>query len=509
MDEKIQKLKRDGRNYSFEGCLRLLQIVGKNNIVKPINYHLDYNSIQRLQNLLEELDIQNDEIIAPTLRKLMIEITDTFDITMTSDNESVRKLKNYLDTSNQRMKKQIIDFLKTKGKFKTKEIKHFELFLQNLNDWNSTSSSTSSSSINNGSGEGEGEGIGINIVDDSMYNSIHFLQNNIWMIGKVFPSMILNQENHSFIPNKYWGLSRNHINDIKEFITNYYIKIQSFYGNKKLTKILQKIPDKTKNIILLSIETPAFSEIKHKNKIIYSIFDRRTSTLLNEYYLLQVFTSYIELTNNPLMIKKMVVDTDNDNEYDFDIEGQIINQPNINITSEKDFIQGDTNELKENIAKLLGTFLEMMEKSKSMINITPQQIRDKVYKLKEREKETFTDRLKDLTDEQRNVDTILKINKLGVWGKGLTKGLKEYNPENYDEERDVMTKIAEIEKRVRRENSNISEDNIDLFMEEYIEDVQIEQQINEEENDLYIMNEDYMDGFPIDEMEDIENSEYF
>ena len=43
-------------------------------------------------------------------------------------------------------------------------------------------------------------------------------------------------------------------------------------------------------------------------------------------------------------------------------------------------------------------------------------------KVKEAEKNTFTDRLKSLTEEERQVDNILKINKLGpIWSKGLRK----------------------------------------------------------------------------------------
>ena len=52
--------------------------------------------------------------------------------------------------------------------------------------------------------------------------------------------------------------------------------------------------------------------------------------------------------------------------------------------------------------------------SKKTIDISYENIMDKVFKLKEKEKDTFTDRLQLLTDEERNVDTILKINKLGI-----------------------------------------------------------------------------------------------
>jgi hypothetical protein len=119
---------------------------------------------------------------------------------------------------------------------------------------------------------------------------------------------------------------------------------------------------------------------------------------------------------------------------------------------------------------------------------------DKVFKLKEKEKDTFTDRLQALTDEERNVDTILKINKLGAWNKGLMKGLKEYDPENYDQEREIMTKIAEIERKVRRQNANVDDNNLDIYMDEYVEQMENDAEIDRDNNDMSYMNDDYLDG---------------
>ena len=48
--------------------------------------------------------------------------------------------------------------------------------------------------------------------------------------------------------------------------------------------------------------------------------------------------------------------------------------------------------------------------SKKIIDISYDRIMDRIFKLKEREKDTFTDRLHIMTDEERAVDNILKIN---------------------------------------------------------------------------------------------------
>jgi hypothetical protein len=105
---------------------------------------------------------------------------------------------------------------------------------------------------------------------------------------------------------------------------------------------------------------------------------------------------------------------------------------------------------------------------------------DRVFKLKETEKYTFTDRLKNLSEEEREVDTILKINKLGVWSKGLSKSVKEYDPENYDQEKEMTEKIAQVEKNVRR-NANVTDQNVDIFLQDAMDDIETDEFINADE----------------------------
>ena len=57
--------------------------------------------------------------------------------------------------------------------------------------------------------------------------------------------------------------------------------------------------------------------------------------------------------------------------------------------------------LQENVAKLLVTYVSIMMNSKAVINKSYEKIEDIIFKLKEAEKYTFTDRLKDMTKDLR------------------------------------------------------------------------------------------------------------
>ena len=128
----------------------------------------------------------------------------------------------------------------------------------------------------------------------------------------------------------------------------------------------------------------------------------------------------------------------------FDIEDLIESNTNNDRSINRLQQQKSSQQLKTNVANLLLTYLQIMKKHKELVNGSYENIMDRVFKLQEREKNTFTDRLKGLTDEERNVDNILKSNKLGVWSKGLQKGLTMYDKDVYDDERDAMDKITQI-----------------------------------------------------------------
>jgi hypothetical protein len=401
----------------------------------------------------------------------------------------MRKMKNYLETSNNKMRKQLLDFIQQKGKIRNSEFKKIDIFIKNMSVWESDNSTRNESS---------------KISDDTMYNYIQFYKTFISMLSKVYPNMILNKTIHSINVPKYWGLSKNHTKDVKKMVESYYTSIEKFYGKTVLNNVLFSIQEKTKNIILFSNETPTLTSIKKEETSIYSVFDKRISTLLYEYYLLQIFTSYIDMTDNPLMIKKIIPQELNrgDNLFETEEEYQLE-------TVEPAYISGDINELKENIASLLVAYVKVMNNVKDTINISYERVIDRVFKLREKEKDTFTDRLRDLTDEAREIDTILKINKLGVWNKGLTKGLKEYDPENYDQEKVVMQKVTELERKIRNNNSNMDDNNIDIVMDDYLEDMENIQQEEEEERNMNNMSEDYMDGYDYNEIEDVDQGEYY
>jgi hypothetical protein len=275
-----------------------------------------------------------------------------------------------------------------------------------------------------------------------------------------------------------------------------------------------------------------------------SIFDARLSKLLLEQFFLILFMEYVNLANNESMLFGVNVNMDmgkglgkgnnrksttkktsrkgrgsqlviEEPDRDFSIEDvftvesleereQFIGLEGEAFENEYIRAPGELKKLQTNIANLLLQYMTIMRDHKDIIDISYDKIMDKVFKIKEREKDTFTDRLKGKSDEARNVDTIMKINKLGEWGKGLQKGLTSYVKENYDEERDMMMNIASIE-RIVRKNPDVTDENIDQHMDDYVYNKNIDLEAEREAYDMTNQIDDYNDGnFEGDEVENWE-----
>jgi hypothetical protein len=487
LDRIIQKLKDDGRNYTNEQLLRLLQLIGRNNIV---NLNLDspeVSYITKLTGLLESINDENDEAIEGSLITLITNILDTFDIASTETTKEIRELNNYLIKANTSMKQEIIEFIeKNGGSTITKSsIRKVKNTIENLSNWISDSSTRNEN---------------IKISDDRLYNIVNFYKTFVDNFVNVFPNIILNKVNHSetLIPS-YLGFSDNHAKKLKKYISEYYEKLKSFYGVSIITNILTTIQKSAQNIFKLSKTTPCFTSIKFEDKELKPIFDERTSKYLYVFYLLKVLLNYIELSENDEML---VVEVQRETEITDIFTAEYLEeretQVDLSISSrdinERRLVEGNMKELRQKTTQLLIAFIEIMNNQKETVNTSYEEIQDRVFKLREREKDLVTDRLKQMTDEERDGDTILKINKLGMYSKGMQKGLTVLDKNFYDEEQKFRDQMEKAERNIRKKNKDANDENIDLLVNEFIYQEEVDREIDEDANDMSYMNEDFYNG---------------
>jgi len=530
IDFIIQKIKQDGLDYNNEEFVRLLQIISRKNLIK-IDFKEKVDSpFAMLKNFIknfddesiilksskfgkrrrddddddksedshEDEDENDDDLninkIDKKLCDLINEVIENYKLSSDAYTNEIQNLHDFLIEANSKKKHDLIEFIR-KNTNKPNRFKKIIKILTNLLKWNI---SKKESKINN-------------IPDDNNYRILQFMNEYLLNISALFPNIILEKVNYDniHIP-RYYGFSSIHMSKLKSKISDYYSKFKSFYDVPNLQHILSVVQKVTKNIILLSKYTPKLSSIKVKGKIIKPMFDESTNKYLVEYYLLSIFEKYILLCNNPEMIlqEKMHLDIPSDDLSSFSfsdlktVEGlediETGAYPDVDPTAKEyePIILGDENksELRKKVANLFLVFVDIFNTEKQFVDVSYDKIQDTIFKLKEREKNNFTDRLKSKSIEERQVDTMLKINQLGIYGIGMQKGLRILDKDMYDRDEEFRHEMEDAEREVYKSNPDATEQNIDMLREDYLERRRRDEFIAHEDNDMLGLGETYYDG---------------
>ena len=221
--------------------------------------------------------------------------------------------------------------------------------------------------------------------------------------------------------------------------------------------------------------------------------------MLFEFYLYRVLINYIELTDEPdMIVTEVKKDIDVSDIFTVEFLEDQETRVDLSMTSRTEIdtrlLTGNKKELKQKTVELLIHFMDILNNEKDTIDTSYEEIQDRIFKLREKEKDIVTDRLKIMTDEERNTDTILKINKLGMYSKGLQKGLTTLDKDFYDEEQQFRDNMNKAERIIRRKNTVANDEDVSALVDDFMEQQMIDREIDDEVNDMSYMNETYFDG---------------
>ena len=474
-DDIVAKLEDESVLLDDEMFQRLMNIINNENIVTmPANISR-HGYVTSLRNILKELVIKPDTFIPERFISYIYDddgILDTFDISQYQEADVARGFRNYLAKENTAKYNRIIDFVKHNSpKISKKNIAAFEDTLQNITKFKT----------NNGNQI-------IHNEDQTLLKMRQFIQNTLHMIGNIVPNIILNEVSilNINIP-KHWNLSQRHTTDIKEINDRYYIRLKQFYGRPELTTVLKHIQSALAAIVNLANNTPFFAyEYLHGVKLQepkHSIFDRDLVELLYNYYFLTALDIHILIIDDEEGFIKPDVVEEKKSPAKKSPEKKSPESsdapPRVEIS--KDF--HDVKLIKNSMAEYLKELLELVSNNKEVINFDKDSIVQKIGKAKEREKNKITEDLKNLTIEEREIENILKNQKLDKWGKGLQKGLVSYVQDTYDQERDELEKQT-LKDIALANNTDANDRNIDIYSFEYEQKALDEQEIADEVDDI-------------------------
>ena len=405
LKEIIESLKSEGKVYNFASFVELIHIISKKNIIHIATNYPIINNIELMRVLIEAYMQNSYYKLDDELINKLESLLDDFSI-VSSENLELRNFKNYLGKSLASLKQNILQTLSKQSNISKSD---FAKFTQNLE-------------------------LAIDV------DNIKFYQNYIMNFLYIFPSIILNKNvNYGAIP-KHWKLSDIHNKDIYNIMQKYYNNINNFNARPELTLALKLISKKCKILIELM---PVFLYNKFlvsdysssKTVKINSIFDEKVVVLFYNYIF---YTLYNEL----LTISE-------DTEFLLELQNLQIN----------DYVK---DEFMKNSINYILEYSSIMNNHYNLINNGYRKVKDKINMAKEKEKDLITDFLKNLSDEEREIENILKNNKLEKWNKGMQKGITQYVKENYDEEREALEKQAIKEKKLQQ-NNNVTAMNKELY----------------------------------------------
>jgi hypothetical protein len=175
--------------------------------------------------------------------------------------------------------------------------------------------------------------------------------------------------------------------------------------------------------------------------------------------------------------------------------------------NERQVYEGKQEDLKTRVASLLVDFINNIQKNKTMMDMTYENIVEKIRDSKKREKDMIIKRLDKLSKEERRIENMQKELKLGKWNVGEQKGLFMYDEQTQDRERQEMIEqgVLDIEIQYDIEIGELDEmlNQTDVAQMEHDERLQQEIDIENEGLDFGNLGEDYNDGYGDDnEMDD-------
>tara|TARA_Y100000768_G_scaffold277769_1_gene213155 strand:+ start:3359 stop:9445 length:6087 start_codon:yes stop_codon:yes gene_type:complete len=453
LEKRIKKMKSEGKNFTQDKFDELMDIVNNSNIV-DIHYNTDIDkSIDNIRHLLDDLDDKDSHAIPQAFRKNMIDMINLEQVTnLTKEPQEMINMKNYLGLANENMMRQLIKF--TGNNLNKKESRKMLEALDNI----------------------------INLSDENIERTLQETKNFLRALTYIFPDIIINETSfeNAVKSRNHWKLSEKHVKDINDIISNYYSSLIEFYGEEDIRSLLRQYKIINTDIAQLISMIEYMAPVKNGSLTEISIFDKRMCVLLCKYFIFASLIHLVELVDSEeLLYKKTYIPEEEGKLYSVDeLEDMEVG----NITA-LDIVDGDKKILSEKVSKLIYTFSNILYSSKKLVDYNYDTLSERLLRSKEKEKDIITDYLKQMTDEEREIENMFKNHKLGKWNVGIQKGFRVYDENTYDAEREALEKQT-LEEMKLNKTDIVTDMNRDIYAMDHLAKDQEEQYIDNEVNNL-------------------------
>jgi hypothetical protein len=194
---------------------------------------------------------------------------------------------------------------------------------------------------------------------------------------------------------------------------------------------------------------PLYTPIQKGGNTYYSFLDKETMFSLYQYVYYSVFYEYVQAANNSELLYTSI----NERRQFQRLQNAELQNTSNSIGSASAFnspleeededtglfeIQieiGNQTDLRIRVSELLSIFVKLQIKEKSITNLSYPEIYAKMRTSRDQEKKSITDFFKQMETDERKMENMKKILKLGRWNVGMQKGLVNYDETTYSRER--------------------------------------------------------------------------
>jgi len=154
------------------------------------------------------------------------------------------------------------------------------------------------------------------------------------------------------------------------------------------------------------------------------------------------------------------------------------------LLSELDIMMGDKKALGLRVSELMIAYLRIIEKDKAAINFNLANIKEKLTRVKDKEKDGVVARIGEMSVGERQLENMMKTHKMGIWSRGTSQtGVVIYDQDYYDEEREEMEKIAQKERQLGRRD-DVTDMNREIYVMDALDADRVAAEIEAHELDM-------------------------
>lgn len=451
--EAIDALKAEGIDYNEDTMNNVLIHLADDNMLTVKSGQMPQPA-QRLQSVITATNIDPDTPILGELKTVF----DMYGVRLDDAKTEVNALRNAVLKVSEAKIEVIKRFLR-KSNAKLKPVA--ASFLQDLLTWSPQPSTFTTSS-----------------GDATAAKVLGFSRMATDSISRVIPGIISHEVRYAdvLIP-KAWNLSQRHVGDIKAFIAKEYADLAKFYGDTGVAQVCDTVLTRNNPVLMLQKLTVLLPE--HRGEL--SVLNERVIRELSQYYVVECIHSYIEVVEEMTSSSTEPSQGPEDTlEMATVVDDPVTASAAITITMSQEI---SSQELAVRVSDLLVAIINTLAESKRISNVGAAVIKERTLKAREKEKDEITSYLRDLSDEERQAQDVLKNNRLGKWGKGHTKGLVHYVQDVYDAEVAALEQRAAIDNRLG-EMSEVTAMNRDIYALDIEQQDKVAEDIDGEVADL-------------------------